>query len=134
MFIQGTFLALIAMLAFVYCLYGMDLSLERARTLTFTIMVLGQLAHALNCRNDRRSLFAIGVLTNKPLILAIGASALLQVAIALIPTLHPIFRVTSFDPEHWLFAIGIGVSPLVAMEVWKFFAGSSSNSPTRLTR
>ncbi len=116
---QGMFLALISMFAFVYCLYGMDVSLERARTLTFTIMVLAQLAHALNCRNDRRSVFAIGLWTNKPLIWAVGASVLLQVTIALIPPLHPVFRVTSFDPEHWLLAIGLGFSPLVAMEVWK---------------
>ncbi|MGQ0667915.1 MAG: cation-translocating P-type ATPase, partial [Nitrospiraceae bacterium] len=88
MFSQGLFLALIAMLAFVYCLYGMDLSLERARTLTFTVMVLMQLAHALNCRNDRRSVFAIGLGTNKPLLWAIGVSALLQATIVLTPPLH----------------------------------------------
>ncbi len=131
---QGTFLALIAMLAFVYCLYGMELSLERARTLTFTIMVLAQLAHALNCRNDRRSVFAIGLWTNKPLLWAIGMSALLQVAIVLIPPLYPIFRVTPFDPEHWLLTVGLGVSPLLAMEAWKFLAGSSSDSPAQLTK
>ena len=119
MFGQGTFLAFIAMLAFVYCLYGMDLSLERARTLTFAIVVFSQLVHALNCRNDRRSIFAIGLWTNKPLFWAVGVSALLQVAIVLTPLLHPIFKVTPFDPEHWVLVVGIGVSPLVAMEIWK---------------
>ncbi|MGQ0695357.1 MAG: cation-translocating P-type ATPase [Nitrospiraceae bacterium] len=134
MFSQGMFLGLIAMLAFVYCLYGMDLSVERARTVTFTIMVLAQLAHALNCRNDRRSLFAIGVLTNKPLIWAICVSALLQATIVLTPSLYPIFRVTSFDPEHWLLTIGLGASPLLAMEVWKFLAGSAADSPAEPSR
>lgn len=134
MFSQGMFLTLIAILAFVYCLYGMDLSLERARTLTFTIVVLSQLVHSLNCRHDRRSIFAIGLLTNRPLLWSIGVSALLQAGIVLIPVLHPIFRVTSFDPEHWWLAIGMGVSPLVAMEVWKILAGSSSDPPARRTR
>jgi Ca2+-transporting ATPase len=128
MFGQGMFLGLIAMLAFVYCLYGMDLSLERARTVTFASVVLVQLVHALNCRNNRRSLFAIGVWTNRPLIWAIGVSALLQAAIVLTPALHPIFRVTAFDQVHWLFVAGIGVLPLLAMEAWKFLAGSSSDS------
>jgi Ca2+-transporting ATPase len=122
MFGQGMFLSLIAMLAFVYCLYGMDLSLERARTVTFAMMVLVQLVHSLNCRNDRRSLFVIGVWTNRPLIWAIGVSVLLQAAIVLTPSLHPIFRVTAFDPEHWLFVAGIGMFPLLAMEAWKFLA------------
>lgn len=119
---QGTFLALIAMLAFVYCLYGMDLSLERARTLTFTIVVCSQLVHALNCRNDRQSVFAIGLSTNKPLLGAVGASALLQVVIVLTPTLHPIFKVIPFDFEHWVLALSVGMSPLLAMEIWKMIA------------
>jgi Ca2+-transporting ATPase len=134
MFSQGLFLALIAMAAFVYCLYGMDLSLERARTLTFTIIVLSQLVHALNCRNNRRSVFAIGVWTNKSLLWAIGVSALLQVVIVLTPPLHPIFKVTTFDPEHWWLVVGVGVSPLLAMEVWKFIAGSPSPAPGRSAR
>ena len=119
MFGQGVFLTVIAMLAFVYCLYGMDVSLERARTLTFSIIVLSQLAHSLNCRNDRRSLFAIGLFTNKPLLWAVGFSALLQALIVLTPTVQPIFRVTSFDAAHWLLAFGIGVLPVVGMEGWK---------------
>ena len=134
MFGQGTFLAVIAMLAFVYCLYGMDLSLERARTLTFTIMVLTQLVHALNCRSNRRSVFAIGLGSNKPLIWAVAVSAVLQIGIVLIPFFQRVFRVGSFDPEHWLLAIGLGVSPLLAMEAWKLFTSSSTDSPTRTPR
>ena len=119
MFGQGIFLALTAMLAFVYCLYGMDLSLERARTLTFTIVVFSQLVHALNCRNDRRSVFAIGLWTNKPLLATVGLSALLQAGIVFWSPVQSIFKVAPFDPEHWVLAIGIGILPLVAMEILK---------------
>jgi len=119
MFGQGIFLALIAMLAFVYCLYGMDLNLERARTLTFTIVVFSQLVHAINCRHDRRSVFAIGLLSNKPLLWAVGVGALLQVAIVLTPFGQRMFKATFFDPVDWLLALGIGLMPLVAMETWK---------------
>jgi Ca2+-transporting ATPase len=97
-------------------------------------MVLAQLAHALNCRNDRRSLFAIGLWTNKPFIWAIGVSALLQAAIVMTSPLHPIFKVTMFDPEHWWFAVGIGVSPLLAMEVWKLLAGSPRDAAMSVSR
>ncbi len=118
-FVQGTFIALITLGAFVYCLYGMDLSLERARTLTFTILVAAQLFHAFNSRSDRRSLLEIGLLTNKPLLVAVVLSGALQAAIVLSPPLHPIFDVVPFDAEHWLLAAGIGILPLVAMELWK---------------
>lgn len=116
---QGLFLALITLGAFAYCLYSMDLNLDRARTLTFTIMVLTQLVHALNCRHDRHSVFTIGLWSNKPLLWAIAGSVLLQVAIVTIPQAQLIFRVAPFDPTHWLLALGLGILPLLAMEAWK---------------
>ncbi|UVT19684.1 MAG: cation-translocating P-type ATPase [Nitrospira sp.] len=119
LFAQGSFLALITLGAFVYCLYGMDLNLDRARTLTFTILVMAQLFHAFNNRNDCRSLFEIGLLTNKPLLGAVALSAVLQAVIVLTPQIHPIFDVVPFDMEHWLLVLGIGILPLVAMEIWK---------------
>jgi Ca2+-transporting ATPase len=119
LFVQGTFLAVITLLTFLYCLYGMDLNLDRARTLTFTVMVLAQLFHALNNRSEDRSIFALGLWTNKPLLATVGLSALLQAGIVSWPSVQSIFKVEPFDPEHWIFAIGIGMLPLVAMEIWK---------------
>ena len=119
LFVQGTFIAVITLLTFLYCLYGMDLNLDRARTLTFTVMVLAQLFHALNNRSENRSIFALGLWTNKPLLATVGLSALLQVGIVSWPSVQSIFKVVPFDPEHWFFAIGIGMLPLVAMEIWK---------------
>lgn len=119
LFVQGTFIAAITLLAFLYCLYGMDLNLDRARTLTFTVMVLAQLFHALNNRSEDRSIFALGLWTNKPLLATIGLSVVLQTGIVTWPSLQSIFKVAPFDPEHWVLAIGIGTLPLVAMEIWK---------------
>ena len=119
LFVQGTFIAVITLLTFLYCLYGMDLNLDRARTLTFTVMVLAQLFHALNNRSENRSIFALGLWTNKPLLATVGLSALLQAGIVSWPPVQSIFKVAPFDPEHWVLAIGIGMLPLVAMEIWK---------------
>ncbi len=119
MFAQGLFMALITAVAFIYCLYGMDQDLDRARALTFTILVMVQLFHAFNCRSDRRSLFAIGPWTNKPLLWAVGLSASLQALIILAPPVRGIFKVVPFDPQHWLLAFGVGILPLVGMEALK---------------
>jgi P-type Ca2+ transporter type 2C len=119
MFWQGLFLALVALLTFAYCLYGMDQNLQRARTLTFMVVVFAQLFHAINCRSDRRSLFAIGLMTNKPLLWAVAGSVLLQAAILLHPLTRELFKAASFDLEHWGFAAVLGLLPLLAMEVWK---------------
>jgi Ca2+-transporting ATPase len=119
MFGQGLLMALIAILTFAYCLYGMDQNLERARTLTFMVLIGSQLAHAFNCRSDRLSLFKLGILTNKPLLWAVGGSTLLQVGLVLNPWTREVFKLSSFDPEHWIMVFGIGSLMLVAMELWK---------------
>jgi Ca2+-transporting ATPase len=122
LFAQGLFIALITLGVFAYCVYGMDQNLQRARTVTFTVMVFAQLFHAFNCRSDRRSLFAIGLTTNKPLLWAVIGSALLQAAILLHPASREVFKASSFDPEHWALAMGLGLLPLLAMETWKALA------------
>ena len=116
---QGLFMAVITIAAFAFCLYGMDQSLDRARTLAFTILVFVQLFHSFNCRSDRYSLFHVGLWTNRPLVWAVVGSALLQVAVVINPWTAEIFKTARLDPEHWLLALGIGVSPLLAMEGWK---------------
>jgi Ca2+-transporting ATPase len=125
MFGQGLFMALITILTFVYCLYGMDQNLERARTLTFMVLIGSQLAHAFNCRSDRLSLFAIGLWTNKPLLWAVGGSTLLQVGLVLNPWTREVFKLASFDPEHWIMVFGVGSLMLVAMELWKAARGAA---------
>jgi Ca2+-transporting ATPase len=125
MFGQGLFLALIAILTFMYCLYGMDQNLDRARTLTFMVMIGSQLAHSFNCRSDRLSLFAIGLWTNKPLLWAVGVSTVLQVGLVLNPWTREVFKLTAFDPVHWVMVFGIGSLMLVAMEIWKAAQGAA---------
>ncbi|WP_447974636.1 cation-translocating P-type ATPase [Nitrospira sp. Kam-Ns4a] len=116
---QGTLIAASTMLVFAYCLFAMDQSLERARTVTFTVMVLAQLFHAFNCRSDRRSVFSIGVFSNRSLIWAVGGSAALQVLIVALPAAREVFKVSPFDPKHWMLVMAVGLVPLLAMELWK---------------
>ncbi|MBM4121277.1 MAG: cation-translocating P-type ATPase [Nitrospira sp.] len=120
MSVQGLFMALITIIAFAYCLYGMDQDLDRARTVTFTVLVMAQLFHAFNCRSDHHSLFRIGWGTNKHLLWAVAGSATLQAIILLAPWTREVFKVAPFNPEHWLLALGIGLLPLAAMEAWKW--------------
>ncbi len=116
---QGTLIAASTMLVFAYCLFAMDQRLDRARTVTFTTMVLAQLFHAFNCRSDRRSIFSIGVFSNRPLLWAVGISAALQVLIIVLPAAREVFKVSAFDSQHWILVIGVGLVPLLAMELWK---------------
>jgi Ca2+-transporting ATPase len=119
MFGQGLFIALITIFSFASCLYSMDTDLARARTVTFTVLVVAQLFHAFNCRSDRHSIFRIGLWTNKPLLWAAAGSMVLQAVIILSPWAGEVFKVTTFNPEHWLLVMSLGILPLLAMETWK---------------
>jgi Ca2+-transporting ATPase len=119
LFAQGLLIALLTLGVFASCLYGMDRDLQRARTLTFTVMVLAQLFHAFNCRSERRSLLTIGLTTNRPLLWAVAGSAALQAAILLHPWTRDLFKAAPFDPVHWALALGLGALPLLAVEIWK---------------
>ncbi len=125
MFVQGSFMALITIGAFSYALYGQGASIEQARTVAFTALVLAQLFHAFNCRSDRDSLFTLGWGTNQALLWAVGGSALLQVGIISLPWTSELFKVAFLTPQQWLLVLAVGTMPLVAMEVWKRLRGKS---------
>ena len=90
-----------------------------ARTLAFATLAFTQLAHSFNVRSTHASLFQIGWFSNRPLLLAVVASAALQVAVLAIPFLAPFFDVvplTGFDLELLLLAT---VTPWVVVELYK---------------
>ncbi|MDQ1271732.1 MAG: P-type Ca2+ transporter type [Planctomycetota bacterium] len=103
------------------CCFGGHLSgnLERARTVAFTVMVVSQLFHSFNCRNAKRSLFEIGVFTNKKLLLAAGLSLAMQVAIIYIPYSEGIFKVTPLGLKDWIIVFGFSSLIFVIVEIIK---------------
>jgi len=119
MFAQGLFMALIAGGAFTYCLYASDQNLPLARTVTFTVLVMSQLFFVFACRSDRYSLFTIGIWSNKPLVWATTGSVALQTVILLHPWTQQVFKVAPLPVTYWLLAAGLGLLPLLAMELWK---------------
>jgi P-type Ca2+ transporter type 2C len=125
---QGAFIALVTIGAFTYCLYVLRDELMQARTVAFTVLVVAQLFHAFNCRSERRSIFSLGVFTNRSLVMATVGSLVLQGAILLTPWSRAIFDVAALDLQHWLLAFGLGALPLVAMESWKWMRKPDENS------
>ncbi len=119
MFGQGFFMALVSILAFTYCLYIREQSIDTARTVAFTVLVMVQLFHAFNCRSERYSLFTLGLWSNPHLIWAVAGSTALQAAVLLLPWTHDVFKVTTLTVDLWILVFLLGVLPLIAMELWK---------------
>jgi Ca2+-transporting ATPase len=127
LFAQGLSLALIALGTFVSALYYLKLDLEQARGFTFTVLVLAQLYHAFNNRSERHSLLKMGLVTNKALLGSFCISIVLQIAIISWPPVQKVFGVASLDPVLWVLAVGIGMSPVVMMELWKLIQSLRMN-------
>ena len=141
---QGSLIALSTLFAYLYVLFytstaipgylyywftnevmpcALTGDIDRARTIAFCVMVISQLFHSFNCRNARRSLFEIGVFTNKKLLLATGLSLAMQVAIIYIPYSEDIFKVIPLGLKDWIVVFGFSSLTFVIMEIIKCFAG-----------
>ena len=68
-----------------------------AQSMVFTVLTLAQLAHVMAIRSETESLFAIGVFSNRPLLLTVVATTLLQLATLYVPALNEIFRTAPLD-------------------------------------
>ncbi len=119
MLLQGSFIAFCCLLAFVFVLFIEKSGIVRARTAAFIVLSCSELFHSFNCRSMTKSLFKIGIFTNKKLILANLISFLLQMAVVYIPFAQKIFKTEALGFTDWLLVIGISSLPLWAMEIWK---------------
>jgi Ca2+-transporting ATPase len=79
------------------------------QTLVFNVVCLSQMGHVLAIRSERRSLFSIGVFSNKPLFGAVLLTVLLQLLITYIPFLQSIFKTQSLSPNEFII-VGIASS------------------------
>ncbi|MCX7149201.1 MAG: HAD-IC family P-type ATPase [Rhodocyclales bacterium] len=62
------------------------------QSMVFTVLTLSQLGHILAIRSERESLFTIGVFSNRPLIIVLIGTVLLQMTTLYVPALNSIFH------------------------------------------
>lgn len=99
-------------------------SLMHAQTMAFVVLSVSQLFFSLNMRSTRKSIFSIGLFSNKYLIGSIIFGVLIQLAVISIPFLASIFKVYSLTGRDWLLVIGISLIPLIVNEILKIFIRS----------
>ena len=119
--IQGAFIAFCSLLAFSLVLFVEKEGIERAHTAAFIVLACSQLFHSYNCRSISQSLFKIGILTNKKLILATSVSFILQMAVVYVPFLQKVFKTEALGLFDWVMVVVISSFPLLAMEAVKLF-------------
>ena len=95
-------------------------SLDYARTMIFSLIVAFELWSAFAARSEKYSLFQIGPLANRWLVIAVISSMILQLAVVYVPFLQPVFDTVPLSLTDWLIIIGISSSALIAVEIAKF--------------
>ena len=96
-------------------------TVEYARTMAFMVLVMCQLFFSLAVRNHSKSIFQIGIFTNKYLVGAIVLGVLLQLLVIGIPFMQRAFHLQMLDLGGWIIAISLGLVPLLINEIVKIF-------------
>jgi len=94
-------------------------SLERARTIAVTTMVLFQFFQAWNSRSELKSVFTISPLSNPFLFYSMVAAFLAQLAVVYVPALQWVFRTEALNGAEWLQIVLIALTVVVAVEADK---------------
>jgi Ca2+-transporting ATPase len=93
--------------------------LMKAQTLGFTTMAMFQIFNALNCRSRSKSIFRLGLFTNKYLIAAIAVSITLQILATILPFFQVALGTVALNAVEWATIFAVSSTVLFADELRK---------------
>ncbi|MDT8717933.1 cation-translocating P-type ATPase [Clostridium sp. 19966] len=94
-------------------------ALTHARTMAFVVLSVSQLFYSFNMRHPKKSIFQIGIFTNKYLVGSLILGILLQLMVITVPLFRNIFDVFKLSMMDWLLVLGISIVPLLLNEIIK---------------
>jgi len=99
----------------------------KAGTMAFTTMVMFEFVNAFNCRSETESLFKVGFLKNRWLLIAIAASMVMQMTVIYVQPLAKAFGTVPLNLEDWAVVVLVSLSVFVAVELFKLFERRRKN-------
>uniref|UniRef100_A0A1Q3F825 Calcium-transporting ATPase n=3 Tax=Culex tarsalis TaxID=7177 RepID=A0A1Q3F825_CULTA len=94
---------------------------SRDTTMTFTCFVLFDMWNALSCRSQTKSVFQIGLFTNRMFLLAVGFSLLGQLLVIYFPPLQMVFQTEALSAMDLVFLVSLTSSVFIVSELKKWF-------------
>jgi Ca2+-transporting ATPase len=113
----GTLMAVLGLGTFTF--FRAEVGTETARTMTFTVLALSPLFHALNSRSRRRSVFSIGFFSNWRLLGAFGVALGLQAVAVYLPLAEKLFDTQPLTAAQAAVALAVAACVWVAGELHK---------------
>ncbi|EAT45163.1 AAEL003521-PA [Aedes aegypti] len=89
--------------------------------MTFTCFVLFDMWNALSCRSQTKSVFQIGLLTNRMFLLAVAFSLLGQLLVIYFPPLQMVFQTEALSAMDLVFLVSLTSSVFIVSELKKWF-------------
>lgn len=100
--LRGITIGVCTLLAFMTEFYLGSQSVDVARTMAFTTLVMSQLFFVFQCRSEERGIMEIGLFTNPYLVAAVTISFAMQLAVLYVPWLAPIFKTVPLTVHQWV--------------------------------
>lgn len=91
----------------------------RDTTMTFTCFVLFDMFNALSCRSQTKSIFQVGLLSNKMFLIAVTLSLVGQMLVIYFPPLQRIFQTEALTYNDLIFLVCLTSSVFVVSEIKK---------------
>jgi Ca2+-transporting ATPase len=136
--IGGSLIGILTLLAFYFGLaeHGYRLGsgnipeevLTYARTMSFVVLAASQLFYSLTIRHSTKSIFQVGLFTNKYLVGSIAIGFILQIGVISIPFLANAFKVHNLSLRDWCIVIIFALVPLIVNEIIKIFMRASEKA------
>ena len=120
--VHGALVAAVCLVAFWLAWQGDDTRVRHARTVTFCVAAFAQLFFAIGCRSDHRTAIQLGFFTNPALVMAVVLSALVQLAVVMLPPTQSVLEVGAMALGEWGLVLGLAVVPVTVLEVGKLLA------------
>lgn len=98
-----------------------DDALRHGQTMAFLVLSISQLVHSFNLRNSTKSIFTVGIFSNKYLVGSFILGLLLQISIVSIPFLANVFGVYVLSLKDWSIVALLSLIPLFINELIKIF-------------
>lgn len=94
---------------------------EVAMTMTFMVLALSQLVHAINQRSNYDSAFRPGQGHNRLLYWAVAGSLVIVALVSFIPGVMDFFELVYLKWYQYLIVVALALFPLIAVEICKIF-------------
>lgn len=117
MIIEGSIIGLATFALFLMALKRF--SYPTAQSMTFATLAFAQLVHAFNNRSTRKSIFELGIFSNKYLVWATLGSIVLQILVIQTNFGNVFFKTEKLLSQEWLYIGLFSLIPLGAVEIKK---------------